>query len=172
MIKRIYLILIIILLVLLPSSLLRISNSSNTIKVKPISINNLLEQPFGELTINRINLKEKLYNLKSPQNTVDKHVTIIEGSSFPNILILAAHSGEGKIAYFENLDELKINDIIIINHNNKKYHYYVKEIWEEKKDGYINLNKDNKNQLILTTCSPNHNGYQLIINCIEKESNY
>jgi sortase (surface protein transpeptidase) len=53
----------------------------------------------------------------------------------------------------------------------KKYTYYVRDIWEEKKNGYINISEEDTKQLILTTCSPNRYGYQLIINCIEKESN-
>ena len=85
-------------------------------------------------------------------------------------MFIAAHSGIGKIAYFEELDELKPNDEIILNINNKTYKYIVKEYWEEKKNGYINVNKESKKQLILTTCSPNKDNYQLIINCIEKES--
>ena len=44
-------------------------------------------------------------------------------------------------------------------------------MWEEIKNGFINVNKEPDNQLILTTCSPIHNNYQLIVNCIEKESN-
>ncbi|MBQ6323212.1 MAG: hypothetical protein IJI22_00070 [Bacilli bacterium] len=55
--------------------------------------------------------------------------------------------------------------------NRKKYTYEVKDIWEEEKNGYINLNKEGKNQLILTTCSPTRNNYQLVVNCIEKDVN-
>ena len=55
--------------------------------------------------------------------------------------------------------------------NNKQYIYIVKDIWEEPKNGYINVNKENKKQLILTTCSPTNSKKQLIVNCIEKESN-
>ena len=70
-----------------------------------------------------------------------------------------------------SLDKLEINDEIILIIENNKNTYKVKDIWEEKKNGYININKENKKQLVLTTCSPNKEGYQLVINCIEKESN-
>ena len=85
-------------------------------------------------------------------------------------MIIAAHSGIGPIAYFQELNKLELNDEITLIIENKTYTYKVKDIWEEKKNGYINFNKENKKQLILTTCSPNKEGYQLVINCIEKES--
>lgn len=84
-------------------------------------------------------------------------------------MFIAAHSGVGKIAYFERLDELEINDEIILKIDNKEYSYIVKNTWEEKKNGYINVNKESKNQLILTTCSPTKAKYQLIVNCTIKE---
>ena len=102
------------------------------------------------------------------------HVKILEESTSPinndSIMILAAHSGTGRIAYFENLDELNINDTIILIYNNKSYYYKVNDIFEEKKTGYIHIDKDEKRQLVLTTCHPKKPKYQLIINCIEKES--
>ena len=126
------------------------------------------------MEINKINLKEKLYNINSKENNIEQNITILKESILPDkdnsIMFIAAHSGIGKIAYFEELDELKPNDEIILNINNKTYKYIVKEYWEEKKNGYINDNKESKKQLILTTCSPNKDNYQLIINCIEKES--
>ena len=126
------------------------------------------------MKINKINLKEKLYNINSKENNIEQNITILKESILPDkdnsIMFIAAHSGIGKIAYFEELDELKPNDEIILNINNKTYKYIVKEYWEEKKNGYINVNKESKKQLILTTCSPNKDNYQLIINCIEKES--
>ena len=108
------------------------------------------------------------------ENTIDKNIMVLKESTMPNIdnslLLLAAHSGTGDIAFFEELDNLSINDEVIIIYQNKKYIYIVKDKWEEKKNGYINLNKENKKQLVLTTCSPNKDNTQLIINCILKES--
>lgn len=168
MIKRIYLILVIILLLLLPCSIIKISAQEITIP----NINVSKEKPIGTLKIKKINLYEDLYDIDSPKNNIEEHITILKESKFPELLILAAHSGEGKIAYFEHLDKLKLNDEIEIKYNNKIYIYFVKDIFEQRKNGYININKEDNNQLILTTCSPKHNGYQLIINCIKKESIY
>ena len=125
---------------------------------------------IGKISIPKIHLEEYLYRIDSKDNNIEKHITILKESSFPSILFLAAHSGEGKIAYFNNLDKLVLNDKVIIIYNKKKYIYIVKDIWEEEKNGYINLYKTVENQLVLTTCSPNKDNYQLIINCTEKDS--
>ena len=173
MLKKTLIILILIIILLFNISLIKIDNNKTISIDKKILINNN-DNSIGYLKINKINLKEKLYNINSKENNIEKNITILKGSILPDkdnsIIFIAAHSGTGKIAYFEELDELKEKDEIILNINNKTYKYLVKEYWEEKKNGYINVNKENKNQLILTTCSPNKKDYQLIINCIEKES--
>lgn len=130
------------------------------------------QNQIGNLIINKIKINEPLFKITSKDNTIEKHVTILKESVFPtsknSIIFLAAHSGTGKIAYFEKLDKLKINDEIILNINNETYTYLVKDIYEEKKNGYINVTKEPINQLILTTCSPKKKDYQLIVNCISK----
>ena len=171
MIKRVFIILSILIVIFIPTSIIKISSES----IPNIKVNYLFsEKPIGKLTINKIGINENLYKIDSPENTVEKHVTILKESTTPDennsIMIIAAHSGEGKIAYFEELDKLRINDEITLIYNNKKYTYQVNEIWEEKKNGYININRENKKQLVLTTCSPTKKDYQLVVNSIEKES--
>lgn len=126
------------------------------------------EKPIGRLIINKINLNEPLYSQESSKNNVDKHITILEHSKEPtennSIIFLAAHSGTGKIAYFNRLNELEIQDTIILNYNNITYEYKVNKIWEQQKNGTITVPKENNNQLILTTCSPTKKDKQLIIN--------
>jgi len=132
------------------------------------------EETIGKLIIPKINLEQNLYPIDSEENTIEKHVTILKDSIFPeednSIMILAAHSGTAGVAYFEHLDELKTNDEIYLTYNKKDYIYKVIEIWEEEKTGFIHINKEKEKQLILTTCSPKKDGYQLVINCIKKES--
>jgi len=173
MLKRILIFLIVSITLLLNISLVKIDNKEVLSIDKKIFINNN-DKSIGYIKIDKINLKEKLYNINSKENNIEENVTILKESILPDkdnsIVFIAAHSGIGKIAYFEELDELKTNDEILLNINNKTYKYIVKDYWEEKKNGYINVNKENKNQLILTTCSPNKDNYQLVINCIEKES--
>lgn len=128
------------------------------------------ESSIGYIQINKINLHEELYEINSKKNNIEKHVTILKESSPPSVknttIFIAAHSGTGKLAYFKNLDKLSLNDIVILKFENKIYKYKVTEILEHKKNGTITAPKENNNQLILTTCSPKKEGYQLIINCL------
>ena len=143
-------------------------NNTNTISESETEI-------IGELIISKINLNKQLYKKESKKNNVDENITILEESIEPSqensIMFLAAHSGTGKIAYFEDLDELKRNDEIILKYKNKTYYYQVDEIWEMKKTGTIIVPKKENKQLILTTCSPTKENYQCIIDCTIKESN-
>ena len=159
MVKRLYTILLIIVVITTPISIVKISENTKQLKT----------DYYGMLIINKINLKEELFPINSSENTIEKHVSILKEST-TNLMIIAAHSGIGPLAYFQELDKLELNDEIILIIENKKYIYKVKDIWEEKKTGYISFNRENTKQLILTTCSPNKEGYQLVINCIEKES--
>lgn len=145
-----------------------INSSYNYIKIDK------KEDIIGKIKINKLKIDSNLYDIDSPNNNVDKNITILKESSYPNTengtLIIAAHSGNGSKAYFKDLDKLTYNDEINITYKNKSYTYTVKNIWEQNKNGYINLYKEKTNQLILTTCSPNKENKQLIINCILKES--
>lgn len=149
-----------------------LSNTIDKIQIKVRKIDD--KEQIGSIFIDKLNINKPLYNINSDKNNIEENITILKESIPPikdnSILIIAAHSGTGPIAFFKDLDKLNINDEIIINYDNNNYKYYVKDIWEEKKNGYINVNKENKKQLVLTTCSPNNNGYQLIINCVIKES--
>ena len=169
MLKKILLLFIIILLILFTESLIKIDNKKVSIN-KKLLINTYKEKPIGNLTINKINLNQDIYSINSKENTIEKNIELLKESE--GLIVIAAHSGSGKIAYFNDLNKLNINDEILLKLNKNTYTYIVKEYWEQKKNGYINISKEEQDQLILTTCSPNHDGYQLIVNCIKKkESN-
>ena len=126
------------------------------------------DNSIGNIIITKIDLNQKLYPINSEENTIEKNIKILEYSEEPSkensIMFLAAHSGTGKIAYFNNLNKLNENDEIILNYKKITYIYKITKIWEIEKTGTISVEKENSTQLILTTCSPEHNNYQLIIN--------
>ena len=128
---------------------------------------------YNYLEIKKINLKQPFYEINDKNNTIEKNIEILKDSIMPDkdnsIVIIAAHSGEGDIAYFNNLTELTINDELLLSYNNKIYKYYIKEIYEEDKTGYINVDKEKEKQLVLTTCHPTKPNKQLVINAIKKE---
>lgn len=146
-------------------------NNQNIYKVEPQNKKEII----GNLIINKINLDMPLYNIESKKNNIEENITILKESILPpnkeSIVFLAAHSGTSKISYFNNLDKLEINDTIFLTINNTENTYQITNIYKQKKNGYINVNKENKDQLILTTCDPNDNKYQLIINSTKKEFN-
>ncbi len=131
-------------------------------------INNIVtDKIIGVLEIPKINLKKGFYDISSKENDVNKNITVLNGSSMPDTvnssLYLAAHSGDSPISFFQNIDLLKINDQIIIHYQNKDYYYVVSDIYEINKTGYINVNKNiHDSILVLTTCSKNESK-QLIV---------
>lgn len=131
------------------------------------------EEIIGNIIIDKINLDMPLYNIESKNNNIEENVTILNESILPpnekSIVFLAAHSGTSKVSYFNDLDKLKTNDTILLAINNIKNTYQITNIYKQKKNGYIKVNKENKDQLILTTCDPNNDKYQLIINSTKKE---
>lgn len=133
------------------------------------------DNKIGKIIIEKININRPLYNINDSKNNIEENITILKESIMPDkensIVFIAAHSGTGPIAFFKNLNRLEEEDEVILEYDNKTYRYIVKNIWETEKNGYISVNKEKNNQLILTTCSPNKDKYQLIINCIQKESN-
>ena len=130
---------------------------SNEIEVKNNNNDNIL----ATLTIDKINLHENIYDINDKRNNVEEHVTILNNSKLNNesLIILAAHSGNGKLAYFNRLDELKVR----LSINNKELVYKVKKIEEQDKTGKIEIIKSSEEQLILTTCSKNDSSKQLVI---------
>ena len=164
---------------------IKITSSTTNIKNLPINNNhndllyNIITNKnntdiLGTITINKINLKNNLYNIDDTRNNIEENVTILKESVMPDkdnsIIFLAAHSGTGKIAYFERLNELKVNDLIKLKLKDKTYYYKIIEIFEKDKDGFIDISKTKEKQLVLTTCSPSKKNKQLIINSIEKSS--
>lgn len=131
-----------------------------------------MEEPIARIMIPKIRLDQPIYKKESKQNNIEKNVTILKESA--NIeeegtIILAAHSGVGDIAYFQQLDQLERGDVIWLQ-SNQKQEFQVVKIEVENKTGSIHISKRNKKTLILTTCMPNQKGKQLIVTAEKKES--
>lgn len=119
------------------------------------------DDKIGYLEIKKINFQKPLY--KGKKNNIEENVTIIKNEH--NLLVLAAHSGTGPKALFNDLYQLNKGDKITINLNNELTNYQIEKIEEQKKDGTIEINKTNNKKLILTTCSLKSSYKQLVITC-------
>lgn len=123
---------------------------------------------IGVLEIPKINVKRGFVSLNNKDNNVNKNIQVIEKSNMPNVangnLIIAAHSGSGRVAFFKDLYKLEKNDIAYIYYENEKYEYKVVNIYDVEKTGKVAIsrNKD-KNVLTLITCRPKTNKQMVVI---------
>jgi LPXTG-site transpeptidase (sortase) family protein len=141
------------------------NNSSTTNTEKNEVIN--YDKYYGVLEIPRISLKRGFYNLDSKYNNIEYNVTMVYGSTMPDVsngnLILMAHSGTAYIAYFEYLYRLNINDLAYITYKGKKYKYKLVNTYNVPKTGSVEIIRNyDKTTLTLITCTNNDDSSQSI----------
>lgn len=122
---------------------------------------------IGYLEIPKIKLKKGFVSKKSSDNDVEKNIFIVEQSTYPDQekgnLIIAAHSGTGWKAFFNDLYQLEQGDDLYVTYKNKKYTYKLAEIYKQKKTGTIAIYRDyNKTTLTLVTCTNNDDTTQTV----------
>ena len=135
------------------------------------------EDYIAVLEIPSINLKKGLYAIDSKNNNVNKNIEIIDSSDMPDItkgnFILAGHSGTGRIAFFDDLDKLIIDDTIIVYYKNIKYIYQINNIESIVKDGTIEIKREFESMITLTTCNQANKNEQLgITGILVSKENY
>lgn len=114
--------------------------------------NDIDDQIIGVLSIDAINLKRGFYAVDSPLNDLNKNIQVIE-DNMDQMLILAAHRGNSKVSFFQNLDKLSLGDEIYLNYKHSIYKYRLYYKYYENKDGNLSIKYDNtKNVLVLITC--------------------
>lgn len=130
-------------------------------------INNETEMYLGYLSIPKINLRKGFFSIDSVQNDVEKNILIVRGSSYPDVdkgnFIIAAHSGTGWKAFFNDLYKLNQSDEIIVEYNGKNYHYAITKIYKQEKTGTVAIYRNyDKTTLTLITCTNNDSRTQTI----------
>ena len=126
-----------------------------------------ITQYVGYLSIPKINMNKGFYPKDSPYNDVEKNLLLVKESSYPNEalgnLIIAAHSGTGWKAFFNDLYKLSVGDEAIIEFQGKKYTYKFVNIYKASKTGTISIYRNkNKTTLTLVTCTNNDSKTQTI----------
>lgn len=119
---------------------------------------------YNSIKIDKLNINQSL-NISSVYEEVNG-IVIFKEYSMPNEngkVVIGAHSGIGKNAYFNDLILLKQGDIITIDYNNKEYTYKVNEL-KEVKDTQTNiLESKEENILILLTCKLKDDTKRIIV---------
>lgn len=120
------------------------------------------------LEIPKINLKKGLVDKNSKENNIDNNIEILKESKLPDedksTLLLVGHSGNSKVSFFNNLEDLTTNDNIYIYYKNKKYKYKITKKYEKGKNEKLTINEQPKNNIIfLITCSKTNKNNKLYI---------
>lgn len=122
---------------------------------------------LGILTIDKINLQQGFYDKDNEHNNVSENLTFLSPSNYPDEkngnVILVAHSGVTRIAYFRNLYQLKVGDTAKIEYKGHLYTYKIDNIYNETKDGNVTVYRDtNRQTLTMITCTKNDDTKQTI----------
>ena len=115
---------------------------------------------IGYLYIPKINLTKGFVDRRSSENDVEKNIYIVDGATYPDVekgnFIIAAHSGPGWQAFFNELYQLTIGDQIYVTYKGKKYTYQLTNVYKQEKTGKIAIYRNyEKSTLTLITCT-NH----------------
>lgn len=113
------------------------------------------EKPLGYLNLLPLQKSYPFYNLNSSLNDVSKNVEWIK-SNLPDVkngnFILAAHSGNADISYFQNLRFLKVGDIVSVLMKEHEYFYEVIDTYEILKKNTLIERPMDETVLTLVTC--------------------
>lgn len=118
------------------------------------------------LEIPKINLKKGILKKNDKNNNIDKNVTILKQSSYPDKngnIFLIAHSGTSKKSFFKDINKLNKKDRAYLFYNGIKYKYEVNNIYEIEKNNNIIIKTNNINNLFLITCSQKNKSNYLVI---------
>ncbi len=129
--------------------------------------NEVLEDDYlGIISIPKIGLRKKLYDIGSYRNDVDRNIEILASSKMPDVMggnfILAAHNGNTSLGYFRDLHRLKVGDEVTIDYKNKNYVYEVSKIYDVLKTGEVAIKRD-KSQSTITLITCLGNDRQLVV---------
>ena len=121
----------------------------------------------GVLEIPKIGLKRGFYNTDSKYNSIEYNVSLIPGSSMPDVLngnlMLMAHSGDAYISFFAYLYRLNIGDYAYITYQGNKYKYQIVNIYTTPKTGKVAIYRNyNRTTLTLITCTKNDDTTQTV----------
>lgn len=145
---------------------------TTTTTKKVIKTEKALKEDYyiGYITIPSIDFKRGFTKIDSKYNNVNRNLYVHPSSNYPDKengnMIVLSHSGTSSISYFKHLYKLGIEDDVYVSYNNVDYHYRVKKIYEEPKNGKIAIKRNkNKKTITLITCTKDNKETQTVYVC-------
>ena len=138
-----------------------VSNETTT------NVSDNYESYLGILEISKIDFYKGFYDKESSLNNVKFNLEFLEVSDYPdedkgNVIIIG-HSGNYSNSYFANLYKLEVGDTASIYYKDKKYNYEIVNIYNEYKDGTVNIYRDIREScLTLITCTKDDDYHQTV----------
>lgn len=129
------------------------------------------------IKIPKIGVEKGLCKKGTSCNNVNRNIQILNEATYPDVangnFILAGHSGNGRTAYFKNVDKLKLDDEIYVIYGGFQYKYKIVNIYDIEKTGTANIirNKE-KTTLTLVTCRHNTNKQIIVISELVERTEY
>ena len=113
---------------------------------------------IGYLNIPKINFNKGFTRIGDEFNNVNKNIEILSTSDYPDTdngnVIIAGHSGNSSVSFFNKLYLLQIGDVAYIKYNNKTYTYQISKIYKVEKNGKVEIIRNkNRKTLTLITCT-------------------
>lgn len=115
------------------------------------------------LIIPKINFKKSFSSTSTLSDNIKLHEKSIMPNNEKSVLFILGHSGYGANAYFNDLFDLNINDIIYLKYYGKIYKYEIVDFEYIEKGKKYSFNFD-ENNLYLITCDKFNLRKQYVIN--------
>lgn len=119
------------------------------------------------LEIPSIKLKRGVVDSTKNFQSINYAISVDKSSTYPDKegnLILYAHSGNSRIAFFRNLNKVKLDDDIYVYYKGIKYHYIIIDKYNFKKTGKAKVLRNEVGKYIsIITCHPSRNNYQILV---------
>ena len=146
-----------------------VDNTPQNIAIAEVEVDdkNKNKNYLGILKIDKINLEQGFYDKDNELNNVDKSVTLLGPSDYPDQkngnTILVAHSGSSYLGYFKHLWQLNKGDLASVVYKGKTYVYKIVNIYNDVKDGDVTIYRNkNKTTLTMITCTKDSDTEQTI----------
>lgn len=135
------------------------------------------ENYIGVLEIPKIKLKRGLVDKNSSSNNVNKNIYTVKETTFPDErinshIILAAHSGNSYVSFFNNLKKLDMKDQVYLYYKGTKYIYEISNRYEIKKTGKAELKLTNTSDITLITCISGTDKQVVYVSTLIAKENY